>query len=134
MTDAMEKSNLVIAKVLDMAMKNGIAHWSLEYSDLDLDDSYRTFFYPCINWLEAEGLIRVGSVSRTLGGLANGSVENISLTAHGMAVLNQKIEVAGNQVTLSETVTAVSEGSVSYNKIGDAIGGLIAGFVKAIGS
>ncbi len=134
MSDELERSNLVIAKILDAAMKNGIKHWSLEFFDLNLDEGYATNFYPCIEWLESEGLIRIGATRRLLGGIADGTVHNIALTSRGMAVLGQTIDVAGNSLKLSEAVTKVSNGQLSYNKIGDAIGGIIAGFVKAIGN
>jgi hypothetical protein len=130
----MEKSNLVLAKVLERSLENGVSHWSLEFKDLGLDTDYATFFYPCIEWLEAEGLIRVGSYERTMGGLANGSVENIALTSLGMAVLGTEIEVGGRKEALSETVSEVSRGKVDYHRISDALGGLIGGVIKSVGS
>ena len=132
--DAMEQSNLVLAKILNLAMQNGISHWSLEFKALELSDDYATYFYPCVSWLKEEGLVRVGSFERTLGGLAEGSIENISLTSRGMAVLGQKIVVGESERTLSETVKQVSEGKVDFHRIGDAIGGILGGFVKSFGS
>ena len=141
--NAMDRSNHVLAKILNQALEKGISHWSLTFDDLELDDTYITHFFPCIEWLEAEGLIRVGSYQRAQAilnrttGVASasfGSAENISLTARGMSVLGQKIEVSGEQMTISETARNVSAGRVNYNKIGDAIGGIIGGFTKSIGS
>ncbi len=129
----MEQSNLVLAKILDLAMKNGVSHWSLGFKDLALGDEYATHFYPCIEWLEHEGLIRVGHYSRTMGGIANGSVGNISLTSRGMALLGQSVTIQGSKVTLSDTVRQVSEGR-DHSRIGDLIGGFLAGFVKNIGT
>jgi len=77
---AMERTNLLLAKVLDLALTEGVSHWSLSFSDLSLSDDYATHFFPCVEWLEAEGLIRVGKYIRTLDGIATGSIENISLT------------------------------------------------------
>jgi hypothetical protein len=130
--EALERTNLVLAKVLELAMDKGISHWSLEFSDLGLDQEYSSFFFPCIEWLEREGLIHVDEYSRTMGGIAHGSVENISLTARGMAVLGQSIEVGGNREQLSTAVRKVSNGSVDYHKIGDAIGGAIGGILKSL--
>ncbi len=130
----MEKSNLVLAKALEKAMENGVRHWSLEFNDLELNADFATYFYPCIKWLEAEGLIRVGRYERTLGGLANGSVEDIALTSLGMAVLGTEVEVGGRKEALSETVSEVSRGKVDYHRISDAIGGLIGGVIKSLGS
>ena len=129
----MEQSNLVLAKILELAMANGLTHWSLEFHQLALTEEYATHFYPCVNWLEQEGLIRVGDYSRTMGGIANGSVDNISLTAHGMALLGQNIASHGTSVTLSDTVKSVSAGR-DLSKIGDLIGGIIGGFTKTIGT
>ena len=130
--DSMQSSNLVLAKILQLSMVNGVSHWSMAFGDLELGTEYETFFFPCIEWLEAEGLIRVGTYSRAMGGLANGSVGNIALTSRGMALLGQKVSFHGTEVTLSEAVREVSRGKADYHGIGDAIGGLIGGFVKSV--
>lgn len=131
---AMEETNLVMAKILSLAMENGVRHWDLEFDDLELDAKYGTYFYPCVEWLEYEGMIRVGHYSRTMGGIANGSVDNVALTSLGMSVLGREIEAIEGKETLSETVQKVSEGKVDYHRIGDAIGGLIGGAIKSMGS
>lgn len=130
----LERTNLVLAKILERAMENGVSHWSLQFDDLELSQEFATHFYPCIKWLEAEGLIRVEEYSRTMGGIANGSVDNIALTSLGMAVLGTEIEVGGKKEPFSKTVTEVSAGRVDYHRIGDAIGGLIGGVIKSFGS
>lgn len=132
--DGLQRSNVVFAKILQLAKEHGVSHWSLSFDALQLDDEFRTFFFPCVEWLEAEGLIRVGSYARTLGGYAEGSISNISLTARGMAVLGQKIVLSGEEMTLSEEVRRVSAGEKSYSGIGDFIGGILGGFTKSIGS
>ncbi len=130
----LERSNFVLARILNLAMENGISHWSMSFSDLDLDEEYATHFFPCIQWLEAEGLIRVGAYSRSLGGYANGSVQDIALTSLGMAVLGQKVTIDGTSQDFEETIKDVSEGRVDYNRIGDAIGGILGGLIKSLGS
>ena len=132
--EAMERTNLVLAKVLDLAMNNGVSHWSLTFSDLGLGSEYETHFYPCIEWLETEGLIRVGEYARTLGGIASGSVENIALTSWGMAILGQRVEINGHNEQLSSAIKKVSEGRVDYNRVMDAIGGLLGGIIKSVSS
>jgi hypothetical protein len=132
--DAMQRSNLVLAKVLELSMANGVSHWSLTFEDLGLSKEYATHFYPCIEWLESEGLIRVGAYNRFMGGLAEGDVENIALTSRGMAVLGQDIEIDGERQLISKAVRNLSAGKVDYNRIGDALGGILGGFVKSIGS
>ncbi|MDR0809002.1 MAG: hypothetical protein LBE86_07745 [Gemmobacter sp.] len=130
--NAMERTNIMLAKILDRAMSNGVSHWTLEFGDLGLSDEFGTYFFPCIEWLEAEGLIRVGACDRLLGGVAAGCARNIALTAKGMAVLGAQIDVQGRREPLSVSVKQVSEGKVDYNRIGDAIGGLIGGFLKSM--
>lgn len=130
--EALERTNLVLAKILDLAMTNGISHWSLEFSDMGLEEGCAPFFFPCIRWLEREGLIHVDDYATTLGGLASGSAENIALTSRGFAILGQSIEINGGREQLSTTVRKVSEGSVDYHRIGDAIGGAIGGILKSL--
>ena len=132
--DALQKSNVVIAKVLHLTMEHGLSHWALQFSDLGLDQSFETHFFPCLEWLESEGLIRVGSTSRTMGGLANGQVNNVALTARGMLVLGAQFEVAGKRETVSSMVEKTSAGGPDGFRIGEVIGGIIGGFTKSIGS
>ncbi len=132
--DAMSRSNLVLAKVLDLAMAKGISNWRLVFSDLELGAEYETFFYPCIEWLEAEGLIRVGTYAKTINSQASGAVFNISHTSRGMAVLGQTISIDGADETLADTVKKVSAGKIDYHRIGDAIGGIIGGLFKSLSS
>ena len=68
---------------------------------------------------------------RAIGGLANGGIQNISLTSRGMAHLGEKVNFHGAEVTLSEAVKEVSKGKVDYHGISDSIGGFIGGFVKS---
>lgn len=130
----LEKSNVVIAKVLQLAIENGLRHWTLSFGDLGLDKSYSSYFYPCVEWLEAEGLIRVGEYARTLGGYAEGCVMNVSLTARGMALLGCPIEIDGSRMSVAGAIAKTSETSGGAYRIGEIIGGVFGGFSKSIGS
>ena len=132
--NAMERSNLVIAKVLRLAMEHGLSHWSLSFADLNLTEEYETHFYPCIRWLQDEGLIRVGEYARTMGGIANGNVMNIALTARGMALLGTAFEVDGRRETVGTAVEEATKGRVETYRIGEIIGGFFGGFTKSMGS
>ncbi len=132
--EAMKASNLVLAKVLDLALEHGISHWTLSFSELGLETEYETFFYPCIKWLEEEGLIRVDAYHRLAASLASGSVRNIALTSRGLGVLGQSVEINGEHEQLSSAVKKVSEGQVDYNRVLDAIGGLLGGIIKSVSS
>lgn len=130
----LEKSNVVIAKVLQLAIENGLSHWTLSFADLGLDKSYSTYFYPCVEWLEAEGVVRVGEYARTMGGYAEGCVMNVSLTARGMALLGCQIEIDGNRMSVAGAVNEASETQGGAHRIGEIIGGVLGGFTKSIGS
>ncbi|SEP14319.1 hypothetical protein SAMN04490248_1292 [Salinihabitans flavidus] len=56
--DDLQRSETVIAKILSLLMEWGIQETQLEFSELDLSDEYRPFFFSCVKWLEAEGVIR----------------------------------------------------------------------------
>ena len=128
------KSETLIAKVLQPAIENGLSHWTLEFADLGLDASYATFFFPALEWLEAEGLIRVGEYARTMGGLANGAAINVHLTSYGMHLLGKTITVGDRKVTLQEEVRRMSAGERSFSSLGDFVGGLLGGFTKSMGA
>lgn len=128
--DALSRTNLVFAKVLNLAMANGVSHWQLSFEDLGLGEEFEIHFYPCVEWLEREGLVSVGEYARTLGGYAGGSIFDIALTSRGMAVLGQKVDINGSQESVSSAVKKVSEGKVDYHRIGEAIGGIIGGIIK----
>ena len=106
--DALDRTNLVLAKVLDLSMENGVSNWNLTFEDLNLGEEYATHFFPCVEWLEAEGLIRVGDYSRAIGGVARGWVRNIALTSRGMAILGQNVEINGSAEPISSAVKKVS--------------------------
>ena len=132
--DNFDKSELVIAKILDKAIENGIREWMLQFTDLMLDTEYAPFFYPCLRWLEAEGIIRVQAYHRTMGGIASGHVQNISLTSHGLVALGHTIKIGDDTDKMSEAVKKVSSGEKSYAQVGDFVGGILGGFTKSISS
>lgn len=129
-----EKSQLVMARILEKTMDVGIQEWLLTFDDLNLEEDFANFFYPCLEWLEKEGLIRVRSYHRTMGGRAQGSVQNVHITAFGQSVLRQEVNITGESEMLSETVKNVSKEPGYYSKFGDFLGGLLGGFTKSIGS
>ena len=132
--DAMQRTNLVLAKVLNLARENGVSHWRLRFSDLELGEEFESHFYPCVEWLEREGLISVGSYARTMPGLAGGQISNIALTSRGMLVLGHQIEIGGAREEFANTIEKVSKGRAEYNRIGDTIGGIIGGIYKSLSS
>lgn len=130
----MQKSEFVIARILDLLLDWGIQHSNLEFAKLKLDDEYATFFYPCLEWLESEGLIRVKAYNRTMGGPAGGSVNRPVLTSFGMSVLGKSINTGDDSEQLSDGVKKISSGGRSLWQVGDAIGGILGGLTKSLGS
>lgn len=123
-----------MAKILEKSMEIGIQEWFLKFDDLALSDDFATFFYPCLEWLESESLIRVKSYSRTMGGPAKGVVQNVHLTSLGQAALRQEVNVDGKLEMVSETVRKMSKEPASYTKFGDFLGSVLGGFTKSISS
>ena len=134
MKDGLEKSNLVIAKILRFASKHGVSEWTLKFGDLDLDKSYKKHFGPCILWLEAEGIIRVGNYGKSPLGRLGGIARDISLTSKGMALLGEDIVVDGRRISLARAVAEESQGSEGVYRIGELIGGIFGGAFKSMGS
>jgi len=114
-------------------MEWGIQEAQLEFSELGLSDEYRPFFFACVEWLEAEGVIRYREISRELGNVAAGTVFQPVLTSYGLSVLGQRLKIGDTETKLSEAVENVSAGNASYAKAGNFAGGLLASFIKSIG-
>ncbi|MCA8867845.1 MAG: hypothetical protein KDA67_04285 [Rhodobacteraceae bacterium] len=133
MTNA-EKSQLVMARILEKAMEMGIQEWMLSFGELELGEDFEDFFFPCLEWLESEGFIRVQGYNRYLGGAAKGNVQNVHITSFGQSVLRREVNITGESEMLSETVKSVSREPASYSQFGDFLGSLLGGFTKSIGS
>ena len=129
-----ERSQLVMARILQKTMDIGIQEWTLTFDDLNLEAEFAQFFYPCLEWLEYEGIIRVKGYHRTMGGIANGSVANVAITSLGQAVLSKHVDLTGDPEPLSETVKKISGKPQSYSQFGDFLGGTIGGLIKSLGA
>ncbi|MGC9419978.1 MAG: hypothetical protein ACP5EN_13510 [Rhodovulum sp.] len=133
-TSNLEKSQKMIARLIECAAENGIKESMIQFSDLGLDSSYEEYFYPCLEWLEREGIVRTKAHHRTMGGAASGSIQNLVLTSVGQSLLGMKVSVGDKEETLAETVEKVSKGDQSYSKFGDFLGGAIGGPIKSLGA
>ena len=130
--DNMQKSERVIAKILDLAMMQAIQGWQLSFKDLELGGDYEPFFFQSIQWLEAEDIIRVTEYRRLTAG--GGSVINPILTSHGMNILGHRVKLGKETTLMSDAVKQVSSGEKSFSQIGDFFGGFLGGFTKSVGS
>ena len=127
------KSELVISKILFLLMDRGIMEWHLQFEDLELSDDDGGFFFPCIDWLVSENVIRIREVRRYLGGPTNGLIVDPSLTSYGFAVLGEASPVGDGGDQLSDTVKEISSGYGNYTKAGNFTGGVLASFIKSFG-
>ena len=132
--DNLQRSELVIAKILTLLLEWGITSCQLEFEELELDQDFCNCFYPCIEWLADEGVIRYSDIQRTLGSRCSGSVTNPVLTSFGFKVLGKDIELNGEKTTIAAAVQEVKSGNRDYSVVGDLLGGILGGFTKSIGS
>jgi hypothetical protein len=133
-TTSLEKSQMMIARLIERAAENGIKETSLSFGQLNLDESYVKYFRPCFDWLEAEGVTRAKSYHETLAGATSGSIQNLVLTSLGQSLLGMEISIDGKPQLLAETVEKVSSGDTAYSKFGDFLGGAIGGLIKSLGT
>ncbi|MBL4808224.1 MAG: hypothetical protein JKY31_13210 [Rhodobacteraceae bacterium] len=132
--DNIQKSELVIAKILGLLMEWGVQKNELTFEELKIDSAYSNFYFPCINWLVAEKVIRVSKIMQFANGAADGLVQNPVLTSHGMRVLGLQISYGDGGITMAEAVKSVQSGDKSYSQFGDFFGGFLGGFTKSLGS
>ena len=131
--DALQRSETMIAKILSLLMEWGIQEAQLDFSELELPDEYRPFFFPCVKWLADEGVIRYDEIVRYQDNIAAGMVLRPVLTSYGLSVLGQKLKIADAETQLSDAIENVSAGHANYAKVGNFTGGLLASFIKSIG-
>ena len=129
-----QKSELVIAKILELLMEWGVRSCDLEFQELKLDNEYAPYFFPCVVWLRDEGIIRTGDLMQFLDGPGAGIVSNPVLTSYGMNLMGKEIFVGAGKKSIGQRVKEVSEGKVDYHRIGDAFGGILGGFTKSVSS
>ena len=128
----MEKSERVVAAILSQLMVWGIQDCELVFEELQLPKEYEPFFFQCLRWLEAEGIIRTSNITQ----FSDRSCKAINpvLTSFGIKALNQSIKLVEGETKLADAVNQVSGGQKPYSNLGDFIGGLLGGFTKSIGS
>ncbi|MGL6210834.1 MAG: hypothetical protein ACRC14_13505 [Paracoccaceae bacterium] len=128
----LEKSELVIAKILGLLLEWGLSDSELRFDELGLDNDFQQFFAPCVEWLEAEGVIRVTETHRFLDGET--LVVNPIITAHGLAMLGKQINVGDKQTTIATAVKKTTKDTNFYTGIGDLGGGFVGGLLKSLGN
>jgi len=128
----LEKSEVVISRILDHLLEAGIQNNDLRFASLDLEESYYQFFLPCFDWLQAEGLVRSLNVTRTLSG--GGIIISPTITSRGLELMGKSVSIDGEKVAISTIVKQVSRDEKSYSGLGDFVGGILGGFTKSVSS
>lgn len=133
--DDIAKSELVISKILTLLMEWGIQESELAFEELDLEtEDYGVFFFPCIEWLVSEGIIRTGKIYKFKDGPGSGTVLRPVLTSLGFQILGESISIGNKDDQLANQIRKVSESGTNYSGVGDFFGGLLGGFTKSMSS
>lgn len=127
-----QKSELVIAKILGLLMEWGLAESKLEFSELELNQDFEVFFDTCIEWLISEGIIRVQSMHKVIESPA--FIVGPTLTAYGFQLMGKPILIGETSTTVGEAVQKVAKEASYYTSLGDFGGGFFGGLLKSLGN
>ncbi|WP_156362966.1 hypothetical protein [Rubellimicrobium mesophilum] len=129
----LQKSEIVIASILQVLIETGIQWSGLKFDDLALDEEFRPFFDDCGQWLIDEGVIRCAEYVKPLDRGHSLLIRPV-ITSKGFALLGQSFTGTDGNMKLSAAVTQVAKDQRNLSQIGDFFGGLLGGFTKSIGS
>ena len=128
----LQKSEVVIARILQILVESGIQAWQIEFEELELDEDFRPFFVPCAKWLRDEGIVRVSEIAEFSGGA---TILHPVITAFGLHKLGMSVSFSDSEkINLGDAVRDVSQRKAPYAQLGDLVGGILGGFTKSIGS
>lgn len=127
-----QKSELVIAKILGLLMEWGLTASELEFSELELNQDFEPFFDTCIEWLISEGIIRVQKMQKLLEGPAY--ISGPTLTAYGFQLMGKTIVIGEKSTTVGDAVQKAAKESSYYTGIADFGGGFVGGLLKSLGN
>ena len=113
-------------------MEWGLRHAELEFDELGLDEDFRCFFVSCVEWLEAEGVVRYKGITVFQDGRA--TVYKPTISARGMLLLGKSLKVDGKDMTLAAAVRRTTKETAFYTGIGDLGGGFVGGLLKSLGN
>ena len=130
--DNLAKSELVIAKILGLLLEWGLSDSEMNFEELGLDDEFRPFFTTCLEWLEAEGIIRTAQIHKFLDGTA--LVIRPTITAHGLMLMGKHLRVGGEETTIGAAVKETAKETTFYTGLGDLGGGFVGGLLKSLGN
>ena len=128
----LEKSELVLARILELLLDRGIQLGLISFDDLELEGEYLPFYGPCFEWLVREGLVAAKNISGSQ--IGDYAIISPSLTARGLVFLGLEIEGDERGLKILEVVRQASSERKSLSEIGDFTGGFFGGMIKSLGS
>lgn len=127
----LEKSELIVAKILEKLFERGLQEGGVEFNDLGLEEGFLPFFNVSVRWLKSEGLIRFDSFN-----LAGGykGMRNPTLTSRGFKAINGVTLIGSTEMPTKEVVKEVASQSGRWSQIGEFTGSLLGSFTKSVSS
>ena len=132
MSENLEKSELVFARILEKLMEFGLQSPTLQFDEVGLSSDFSAFWTVSCDWLIDEGIVRASNHSKWSNGAS--ILVNPVLTAYGISLLGTKLGPVENPKLLKEAVNEVSRSQKSYSELGDMFGGVLGGMIKSLGS
>lgn len=130
--DNLQKSELVISKILEHLLQTGIQDGvALPFQELGFEEDIEPFFVGCCRWLLDEGIVRCTNEHQVTQGAP---MVNPVITAKGFALLGQPFVQGDDGSRVGDAVKEVASGNRNYAGFGDFFGGLLGGFTKSMGS
>ena len=128
-----ERSEVVIARIIELLAEWGIQDSELAFSELRLDEEFEPFFSSSLIWLADEGVIRYRKLYEMGQGEDSFATYPV-LTSRGFALMNNKITLGDEELPIKDAVSQVSKSGGNHASLGDFFGGLLGGFTKSMGS
>ncbi len=125
-----QKSEVIIAKILNHLSENGTTKCTIEIPTIDPNNEIsieKKEFLDTLDWLEDEGIIRIGK-----GWLGLVGASDCVLTSHGFNVLGRPLGATGTVGSVAKEID--EKNGIGLSSAGDFLGGLIGGFTKSISS
>ncbi len=132
MATNIQKSEVVIARILKHLMDNGLQQSMMSFNTLELDNEYEAFFKTSFMWLIHEGMVRSSTNIESITSVFH--AYDPVLSGQGFAALGRNLEANGGSITMATAVKETSSSKQSYSGLGDFFGGILGGFTKSMGS
>lgn len=127
-----EKSEVVIAKILNHLMEKGLQRGDLRTGDLGLDEELQPFFEECCFWLINEGLITVKNQSIAMKGSL--FLMSPQITSKGFAALRNSLLLGAEVSSVQDAIKATSNDIGYLAKFGEFSGSFLGALTKSLTS